>query len=232
MSETMAERVDAVFARIDATCAEHGRDPAEVTVVAVSKKKSPEEVAEAANLGLSTMGENRIQEAAQKIPLCSGGIEWHFVGHLQTNKARHAAVLFRAIHSIDAAHTLEALEAACDVEGARMQAFLQVNIAGEAQKYGVAPDAAEAVLEAAFTCTRIDVCGLMTMPPFTEDPAASQPHFAALRALRDRLEARTGARLPGLSMGMSRDYPWAIAEGATHLRLGTALFGPRGGARA
>lgn len=224
---TPAERVERVQTRLEAACAACGRDPAEVTVVAVSKKHPPESVDAVAAAGMTVFGENRVQEAGQKIPLCSGHLEWHLIGHLQTNKARAAAQLFSTIHSVDSLRLLNALDPAAGEAGGNLNIFLQVNVSGEGTKYGFAPDEVEAALDRATELHNLNVVGLMTMPPFTEDPEGAREHFVALRELRDRLRDATGFPLDALSMGMSHDFEVAVSEGATHIRVGTDLFGKR-----
>ena len=228
-ADTMAGRVAAVRGRIEKACAGCGRDPASVRLVAVSKTYGPEVVTEAAACGLDLFGENRIQEAAAKIDLSPPALEWHLVGHLQSNKARLAVCLFDLIHSVDSLKLLQAVDRHSREEGKTQKLLIQVNVSGEASKFGLDPDEAPAVLEASQACMNIEVAGLMTMPPLTPDPERAAPYFQKLRALRDRWREATGLPLDELSMGMSHDFEVAIAEGATLVRIGTAVFGPRGG---
>jgi pyridoxal phosphate enzyme (YggS family) len=225
--EDVTERVRGVEARIAAACARCGRDPADVALVAVSKKQTPDRIREVADCGLRIFGENRVQEAAQKIELCPGHIEWHLVGHLQSNKVKHAVRLFRVLHSVDSLRLLEQLDAACDEAGSRLRVLLQVNVSGESSKSGMAPEGLREAVEAGAALRHVDVAGVMTIPPFTEDPEGARPVFRRLRELRDEVAAATGVPLDGLSMGMSHDFEIAIEEGATCIRLGTVLFGPR-----
>jgi len=225
--DDIAGRIERVRERLRAACARAGRDAATVRLCAVSKTQPPEAVAAAARCGLAVFGENKVQEAAAKIPLCPGHLEWHLVGHLQANKVRPAVRLFRCIHAIDSADLLARVDRIAGEEGQRLAVLVEVNVAGEASKFGLRPDAVAAVLETARPLARVDVVGLMTMPPPTEDPARARPFFRALRDLRDRLRADTGFDLPELSMGMSHDFEVAIEEGATWVRVGTDLFGPR-----
>ena len=224
MSETFAERLDRVEARIQAACEKAGRGRGEVTLLAVSKTKPPEAVREANAAGLRLFGENKVQEAQSKIPMCPAGLEWHLIGHLQTNKAKVAANLFQMIHSVDSLKLLEALENHANMT---LPVLLQVNIAGEAAKFGMKPDEVAGVIEAANQMSKCEVHGLMTIPPFAPDPEKTRGHFAALRALRDQLQDQTGTPLPELSMGMSHDLEVAIEEGSTWIRIGTDLFGSR-----
>lgn len=227
MPESMEERIARVHARMAAACARAGRVADSVRLVAVSKTHPPERVEEAARCGLRLFGENKVQEAAAKIPHCSSSLEWHLVGHLQSNKARTAVQLFSMIHSIDSADLLQRLNRICDEEGRRMPVCLEVNVAGEGSKYGLAPDAVAGVLAAAQACSRIEVVGLMAIPPAVEDPERARGFFRTLREIRDRLRADTGYELPELSMGMSHDFEIAIEEGATMVRVGTDIFGAR-----
>ena len=179
----------------------------------------------AADCGVRLFGENRVQEAQAKIPLCPDGLEWHLIGHLQSNKAKVAANLFQMIHSVDSLKIIEALEAHAV---ANLPVLLQVNVAGEASKSGMKPEEAASIIEAANRMFKVEVHGLMTIPPFTDDPEKARIHFSNLRELRDRLQIETGTPLPELSMGMSHDLEVAIEEGSTWVRIGTDLFGTRG----
>lgn len=225
---TIAERVEGVRQRIAAACAAAGRDPESVTLVAVSKTQPPEAVRAAADCGLRVFGENRVQEAGFKIPLCPGHLDWHLVGHLQANKARPAVRLFSTIHSIDSVGLLRRVDEIAAEEGRRPRVLIEVNVSGEASKNGMAPDDVPAALEAANGLRCVEVAGLMTMPPYCEDPERARGFFRVLRELRDRCSAETGFALPELSMGMSMDFEVAIGEGATLVRVGTDLFGGRG----
>jgi len=221
-----SQRLAVVRERIASACARAGRDPEAVTLVAVAKNFGPEAVAEAAGCGLAVFGENRVQEARQKIPLCPGRLEWHLVGHLQRNKVREAVRLFRMIHSIDSASILDAVERVCAEEGCVVRACLEVNVSGEGTKFGFAPDAVPPVLERR-DLAHVDLVGLMTIPPLAPESEAARPAFRRLRQLRDEWRASCGVDLPELSMGMSEDFEVAIEEGATLVRIGTLLFGPR-----
>ncbi len=225
--ESIAERVERVRARVAAACARAGRDSASVRIVAVSKTHPPESVEAAAAAGLTIFGESRVQEAAAKIPHCSGLLEWHLVGHLQSNKARAAVLLFSTIHSVDSADLLRRLDRIAEEEGRRLRVLLEVNVSGEGSKFGMRPEMLAGVLKAAEGLSRIEVAGLMTVPPICEEAERARGFFGALRALRDRARAETGFELPELSMGMSHDFEPAIEAGATLVRIGTAIFGPR-----
>jgi pyridoxal phosphate enzyme (YggS family) len=225
----LAERVEQVRQRIRDACGRAGREPDSVQLVAVTKKVPPAVVREAAECGLTVFGENRVQEARQKIPLCPSGLEWHMIGHLQRNKAAEAARYFSMVHSVDSVRLLEALNSACDRQGVVMPVCLEVNVSGEGSKYGLQPGETAAALEQAGGCMSLDVVGLMTIPPFDPEPETARPFFRQLRELRDRLRAETGWELPELSMGMTNDFEVAIEEGATRVRVGSALFGSREG---
>lgn len=225
--QTVEERVNEVRARMAKACEKAGRTVDSVQLVAVSKTFPPERVSEVAACGIEVFGENRVQEAAQKIPQCSSRLRWHLVGHLQSNKVRHAVPLFDVIHSVDSIKLLRQVDAGCADAGKRMPVLIEVNVAGEASKFGLKPDDVAPLLEAAASCAHAEVCGLMTVPPFTPDAASAAPFFRQLRELRDRCERESGRALPELSMGMSHDFEVAIAEGATWIRVGSALFGER-----
>jgi hypothetical protein len=228
MNESFLDRLARVQERMTRACERAGRPADSVRLVAVSKTHGPEAVREAADAGLEIMGENRVQEARAKIPLCPGHLRWHLVGHLQTNKARDAAALFERIHSVDSLKLLTALDRAAEQAGrSALPVLLEVNVSGEGTKFGLKPDEVPAVLEAANTLTRVQIQGLMTMPPLTPDPADARPHFQRLRTLRDQWRSASGYALEELSMGMSHDFEVAIEEGATWIRLGTILFGER-----
>lgn len=222
---TFEERLEKVETRIEQACRGAGRARESVRLLAVSKTKPPEAVEEAARCGLRFFGENKVQEAQHKRPLCAEGLEWHLIGHLQRNKAKVAAPLFHMIHSVDSLKILRALDAYAEQT---LPILLQVNVAGEAAKFGLAPEEVREVLEAANASAHCEVRGLMVIPPFSPDAEKTREHFRALRLLRDRLEEETGTPLPELSMGMSHDLEVAIEEGSTWVRIGTDLFGARG----
>ena len=226
MSE-IQERVDVVQDRLMAACDRAGRPVEEVQLIAVSKRYPAEAVEAVADCGLRVFGESRVQEAAEKIPRCRDGLDWHLIGHLQRNKIRRAVELFSVIHAVDSLKLLEAIDRICAESGQRVQALLEVNVSGEEAKYGMKPEELPAVLEAAVGLHHVDVVGLMTMPPWAEDPEAARPFFRKLRKMRDRVSEQLSFPLPELSMGMSHDFEVAIEEGATYVRVGTALFGAR-----
>ena len=228
----IAERVAAVRQRIARAAARAGRQPAEVTLVAVSKTHPPERVREAFAAGLRDFGENRVQEAEPKVAaladLHAAGLRWHLVGHLQGNKARKAAALFDHIHSLDDAGLGLRLEKASAQLKRSLPVLVQVDLAGEEAKFGVPESRLFTALEVLRGLKSVRVEGLMLMPPFQADPEQVRPYFRRLRELRDR--ARRDNLLLGddLSMGMSHDLEVAVEEGATLVRVGTAIFGERG----
>ena len=213
--------------RIEAACIRAGRNPSEVTLLAVTKSHPPEVVRTAAELGLTTFGENKIQEAKAKIPLCSGRLRWHMIGHLQSNKCRDAVHFFEMIQSIDSLSLAEEVNRRADQAGKTIPVLLEVNAVGEASKFGYPPEVLLGEIGALNALRRIEVQGLMTVPPWTPDPEKVRPVFRRMRDLKARCEEALGAPLPCLSMGMSGDFEVAIEEGATFVRIGTALFGPR-----
>ena len=222
------EILEGVRGRIAAACARAGRDPSEVEIVAVTKTHGAEVVQEAWEAGLTIVGENKVQEAAWKKPASVSGPQWHLIGHLQSNKVRHALELFDFIHSVDSAKLADRLNAVADEIGAAPHILLEVNVSGEKSKSGLPPEEVAPTLRHVMAeCPRLTVEGLMTMAPFSENPEDARPHFRRLRELRDRLEDELGIGLPRLSMGMSGDFEVAIEEGATWVRLGTVLFGER-----
>jgi pyridoxal phosphate enzyme (YggS family) len=227
----IADRVAAVRERIRRAAARVGRSPDDVVLVAVTKTHPPEVVREAFAAGLRDFGENRVQEAEGKVlalaDLRTAGIRWHLVGHLQSNKARKAVPLFDLVHSLDDADLGRRLDRIGAEEARVVRTLVQVDLAGEGTKSGLPEAALLPTLEALRGLASLRVEGLMVLPPFEEDPERTRPYFRRLRELRD--QARAQALLPGsdLSMGMSHDFEVAIEEGATHVRVGTELFGER-----
>ncbi len=226
--QDISTNIAAVESRIQAACDAAGRKRDEVTLVAVSKKKPVDLLRSAHEAGLTIFGENRVQEALVKIPELPNGISWHLIGHLQTNKVKQVIHCeFELIHSVDSERLLLALEKAAEEQGRTQPILLQVNVSGEASKFGLPPSELLPLLETASRCPHLEVEGLMTIPPFTEDPEKAAPHFARLRELRDEAAEASGFPLETLSMGMSHDLEIAIREGATFVRVGTDLFGAR-----
>ena len=224
----LLEILEEVRAKIAAACERAGRNPDDVEIVAVTKTHGAEVVDEAWRAGLRIVGENKVQEAAWKRPASVSGPEWHLIGHLQSNKVRHALELFDFIHSVDSVKLADRINFIADEIGASPRILLEVNVSGEKSKSGMKPDDVEPTLRHIIdNCPRITIEGLMTMAPFSDNPEDARPYFRALRELRDEMESKLGIGLPRLSMGMSGDYEVAIEEGATWVRLGTVLFGER-----
>jgi PLP dependent protein len=227
---TIAERLADVRARILRACAGCGRDPAAVRLVAVSKTVEPERIRHALAQGVTILGENYIQEAREKIPLIDNlKISWHYIGRLQTNKAKYAAALFDMVHSLDSLTLAHALDREAEKNNRVLPVLVQVNVSGEQTKSGCAPEDVAGLVAAVASLRHLRVQGLMTMPPPADDAELSRPFFKALRLLRDDLarQAPQAGALPDLSMGMSSDFEVAIEEGATLVRVGTLVFGDR-----
>ena len=227
---TEKDNISSVLGRIKAAAESVGRQADEVMLLAISKTMPAERIEAAARAGQVHFGENRIQESRDKIPLLPEGLVWHLVGHLQSNKAKYCPDLFHWVHSIDS--TALALEIARRYrdKGRICKALVQVNVSGEDVKSGCEPDKAGEILTALMEEEGTEPAGLMTMPPFDPDPEASRPWFRALRELRDDLAGQgfPEGSLKELSMGMTGDFEVAIEEGATIVRVGTAIFGTRG----
>lgn len=225
--EEIATNLARVQERIAEAAGKSGRSPDDIELVAVTKTHPAEKVQTAVDAGQILFGESRVQEARAKIPLLPSRLRWHFIGHLQKNKIRHALPLFELFHGIDSLVLAEDLHRIADEEGMNPRVLLQVNVAGEASKHGFSPEALRRDLEALLSLGRLTIEGLMTIPPLAPEAEMSRRHFVALRELRDALEADRNVRLPQLSMGMSNDFPIAIEEGATLVRVGSAIFGER-----
>jgi pyridoxal phosphate enzyme (YggS family) len=222
--EANLERVNSAIA----TAAEKaGRRLEEIQLVAVSKTHPAESVHAAFDAGHVLFGESRVQEARAKIPLLPSSLRWHFIGHLQKNKIRHALPLFELLHGIDSLALAQEVDRIAAEDGLLPRVLLEVNVAGEGSKFGFQPDALRAELEALLQLNRLTIEGLMTIPPLAPEAESSRKYFVALRELRDQLEREFRVQLPQLSMGMSDDFAVAIEEGATLVRVGTAIFGKR-----
>lgn len=224
---SLAENLDLIQQRIAAACKRAGRDENSVLLLAVSKTHPAETIQAAVNCGQLFFGENKVQEAKGKIPLCPGKARWHFIGHLQSNKVRDAVELFEMIQSVDSLSLAREISKRCEQAAKTMPVLLEVNVAGEASKFGYKPDQLLAELKEINALPKIEIRGLMTIPPYATEPEKARPHFRRLRELKSQCEAILGAPLPHLSMGMSGDFEIAIEEGATMVRIGTAVFGPR-----
>jgi pyridoxal phosphate enzyme (YggS family) len=226
---TIATRLASIHATIAEAAARSGRQAEDVALVAVSKTQPPEAVQEAIDAGQLLFGENRVQEARAKIPLLPARVRWHLIGHLQKNKIRQALPLFTLIESIDSLELALELDRLATEAGVFPRALLEVNVAGEGTKFGFAPDRLRTDLEALLRLERVQIEGLMCIPPPVPRAEDARRYFVALRELRDRLAAESGVPLPQLSMGMSGDFPVAVEEGATLVRVGSAIFGERKG---
>jgi pyridoxal phosphate enzyme (YggS family) len=225
--DSIALNLDRVRDQIAAAARKSGRAPDEVELVAVSKTHPAEKVQAAVEAGQVLFGESRVQEARAKIPLLPSRLRWHFIGHLQKNKIRHALPLFELFHGIDSLALAEDMQRIAEEEGMQPRILLEVNVAGEASKHGFAPEKLRRDLETILSLGRLTIEGLMTIPPLAPEAEMSRPYFVALRELRDALETEFRVKLPRLSMGMSGDFEIAIEEGATLVRVGTAIFGAR-----
>lgn len=223
----LAENLEQIQQRIRAACDRCDRVPNSVTLLAVSKTHPPETIQAASQLGLLVFGENKVQEAKVKIPLCPGRLRWQMIGHLQSNKCRDAVELFSMIQSVDSLALAQEINKRAEAAAKTMPMLLEVNVAGEASKFGYTPERMLADLKSLNALPRLVIHGLMTIPPFSPVAEKARPYFKKLHELKERAEAVLGAPLPVLSMGMSDDFEVAIEEGATTIRVGTALFGPR-----
>jgi len=224
---SLTDNLNAIQQRIRAACERAGRDPGTVTLLAVSKTHPPETVQAAVAAGQLLFGENKVQEAKAKIPNCPGKTRWHFIGHLQSNKCRDAVELFAMIQSVDSLALAQEISKRAEAAGKTLPILLEVNVAGEASKFGYPPEQLLTELGAINALPRLEVQGLMAIPPYAPVPDKTRPYFRKLRELKERAEAVLGGPLPELSMGMSGDFEIAIEEGATMVRVGTALFGER-----
>jgi PLP dependent protein len=227
----IAKNLERVGAQIADAAKKSGRGPGDVELVAISKTHQAEKVRAAFEAGQQLFGESRVQEARAKIPLLPSALRWHFVGRLQKNKVRHALPLFELFHSVDSLELARDMNRIADEEGLHPSVLLEVNVAAEGSKIGFAPDALRAQMEALLELPRLTIEGLMTIPPLAPEAEASRQYFVALRELRDQFARDLQMTLPQLSMGMSGDFAVAIEEGATLVRVGTAIFGKRTPAR-
>jgi pyridoxal phosphate enzyme (YggS family) len=225
--DTFRQRADTLRARIATACAAAGRNPAEVTLLPVTKTHPVAAADYAARYGLAAVGENRVQEGVEKRAQTIAALRWELIGHLQSNKARLAVAHFDRIQSVHSAKLLTMLDRAAGEAGKKLPVLLQINAGNDPAKFGVEPADAPRLLETALALPHLQVDGLMTIAPLSDDPAVARRTFANLREIRDSLATRFGAALPGLSMGMSGDLDAAIAEGSTLVRVGSALYGPR-----
>lgn len=226
-THTIGDRYRKVRQRIEAACERTGRDPADVALVCVTKTVGEMEIRELVDAGATHLGESRIQDAQPKIEALGDlAVHWHLIGHLQTNKAKNAAELFNCVHSVDSRKVAKALSKAAEKSEKQLPIYIQVNVSGEESKYGLRPDVVPDILEYCRALGWLFPLGLMTMAPFYEDPENTRPVFRKLRGIRDEMNEQfpDETPLPGLSMGMSNDFEVAVEEGATIVRVGTALF--------
>ena len=223
----LPENIAVIVERIGTACARAGRERDSVLLLAVSKGMPPEFVSAAVDVGQLFFGENKVQEAKAKIPQCPGRARWHMIGHLQSNKCRDAIQLFEMIQSVDSLALAQELDKWAEKLSRTMPILLEVNVAGEATKFGFKPEAVLEQLNELNALPRLELHGLMTIAPYTPVAEKVRPAFRRLRELKSDCEQKLGAPLPHLSMGMSGDFEVAIEEGATIVRIGTALFGPR-----
>jgi pyridoxal phosphate enzyme (YggS family) len=230
---SITSNIASIHERITAAARRAGRNPEDITLMAVSKTQPPEKIREAYKAGLKIFGENRVQEFSTKIDAVRDlyDAEWHMIGHLQTNKAAKTAELFRAVDSVDSLKLAEKLDAAARTLRKKLDVLIEINVGGEAAKSGVAPNSPELedMLMAAPRLEALAFLGLMTVPPFTDDPEGTRHYFCELRQLHDSIAARNlpALAMNHLSMGMSHDFEVAIEEGSTCVRVGTAIFGER-----
>jgi pyridoxal phosphate enzyme (YggS family) len=223
---TIAENLRQVQERIEQAATRAGRDPKGIKLIAVTKTVTIERIQEARDAGVSIVGENYVQEARRKIEAIEHGIQWHFIGHLQVNKAKYAVRFFDLIHAVDSYTLAVELDKRGAIEGKVVDCLIEVNLSGEGTKFGIRHERTAELARAMGALKNIALKGLMTMPAYADDAEASRPYFIALRGLRDAIETE-GIPLPELSMGMSTDFTVAIEEGATMVRIGRAIFGER-----
>jgi pyridoxal phosphate enzyme (YggS family) len=223
----ISENLERVRGQIAEAARKAGRSADDVELIAISKTHDADRVREAHAAGQNIFGESRVQEARAKIPELPSSLLWHFVGHLQKNKIRHALPLFELIHSVDSLALAQEISRIAQEEGVNPRVLLEVNVAGEGSKFGFKPERLRAEMEPLLGLVRLSIEGLMIIPPLAEEAEASRRFFGQLRELRDTLEKDFDLKLPQLSMGMTNDFPIAIEEGATLVRVGTAIFGER-----
>jgi len=225
--DSIAENLARVRQEIVEAAAKAGRGPGEIELVAITKAHPAEKVREAIDAGQRLFGESRVQEARTKIPEMPSNLRWHFVGHLQKNKIRHALPLFEMIHSVDSLALAQDMNRIAEEEGLHPRVLLEVNVAGEGSKFGFTPDKLREQMEGLLALPRLSILGLMCIPPIANEAAASRKYFVQLRELRDSLQTEFRVDLTQLSMGMTQDFWIAVEEGATLVRVGTAIFGER-----
>jgi len=222
------ENIEAIKEQISNAAKRAGRNPEEITLLAASKTRTPEEIREAFNCGIKVFGENRVQEAREKIPLLSDlPIIWHMIGHLQTNKAKYAVKMFDLIHSVDSKNLIDELDKRAKKEGKVQKVLIEVKLSPEETKHGCKENETPFLVEKILEKENLKLLGFMTIPPYVENSEKTRPYFAKLREIKETMEKKFGKTFPHLSMGMTHDFEVAIEEGATIVRIGTAIFGPR-----
>jgi PLP dependent protein len=226
-SMNVAENLERVWEQIASAAAKSGRSADDVELVAITKTHPAEKVREAIEAGQTLFGESRVQEARAKIPELPSTLRWHFVGHLQKNKVRQALPLFEMIQSVDSLALAQDINRIAEEEGLHPRVLLEVNVAGEGTKFGFAPDKLRQQMEELLALPRLSIEGLMCIPPLADESESSRKCFVQVRELRDSLANEFDVKLPQLSMGMTNDFPIAVEEGATLVRVGTAIFGER-----
>jgi len=224
---SVSQNLERVREQIAQAAAKAGRIVEDVQLVAITKTHPAEKAREAIEAGQALFGESRVQEARAKIPELPSNLRWHFVGHLQKNKIRHALPLFEMIHSVDSLSLAQDINRVANEEGLHPRVLLEVNMAGEGSKFGFFSEKLRYEMEELLALPRLSILGLMTIPPLAEEAEESRKYFVQLRELRDRLQTEFRVDLAQLSMGMTQDFPVAIEEGATLVRVGTAIFGER-----
>ena len=223
---TIRENLSIVRERIERAAQKAGRDPKEINLVAVSKTVEVARIKEAIEAGVSILGENYVQEAQKKIEAIGRPVSWHFIGHLQSNKARYAVRLFDVVHSTDSIPLAEELNRRAEQEDRVIKVMIEVNLSKEATKFGTDEERVSNLAKRIQALKHLSLEGLMTMPPYFDSPEMSRPYYTALRELKEGM-TQEGIPMKELSMGMSNDFEIAIEEGATYVRIGTAIFGPR-----
>jgi pyridoxal phosphate enzyme (YggS family) len=223
----IAENLERVREQIVQAAMKSGRPVNAIELVAITKTHPAEKVREAVETGHTLFGESRVQEARAKIPELPSNLRWHFVGHLQKNKVRHALPLFELFHGIDSLALAQEINRIAADEGMHPRVLLEANVAGEGSKFGFKPETVRAEMASLLELPRLSIEGLMCLPPLADEAEASRKYFVQLRELRDSLEKEFDMKLPHLSMGMTNDFPIAVEEGATLVRVGTAIFGER-----
>jgi pyridoxal phosphate enzyme (YggS family) len=228
---SIAESLERVRDQIAQAVAKAGRSVDDVELVAISKTHEADKVREAIDAEQTLFGESRVQEARVKIPELPSSIRWHFVGHLQKNKIRQALPLFELIHGVDSLALAQDINRIAEEDGLHPRVLFEVNVAGEGSKFGFRPEQLRAEMESLLALPRLSILGLMTIPPIAEEPESSRKYFVQLREFRDQVQTEFRVDLAQLSMGMTQDFAVAVEEGATLVRVGTAIFGDRSGAK-